>query len=661
MIARRGKARDRPAHTGGEDRFQLIFESSPIGVAVVGLDSRVIDVNPVFAALLGYEREELIGKSSVDYTHPDDIELSLRHVRQITEGDVPQGQFDKRYLRSNGSTVHARVTGTLVKDEKGTPLYLLAMAQDITEQRRVEAELKDREQEFRELYDGAPVGYHELNTQGRITRMNRTGLEMLGYESEDEVLGLFTWDLVEDGEMDRKALVDAVVAGGIEKRIVTRRYKRRDGSTFPAMGEGIALYDDAGRLKGFRTTVQDVTPLTTAEDRLRRLAEENSVLAEVGRVMSSSLDIDAVYEHFVEVTGKLIPFDLLVIGVTNEAGDRLVRAHAAGLDVPGMRPGTSVPIEQTVYGPPEFVAGGIILSGDEAGRLAAEWGGENLNVSAGLQTFIDVPLLSDDTLIGSLSVYSRRAGAYDQTHLALVQRIAAQVAGAVANSRLHAAVRRQATEREMLAEAARIMGSSLDIDTVYERFADVISRLIPFDLLVIALLDEEENKVTVAHMAGIEVPGLERGMIRNAERSVFSLPDFKSHGSLRTGEDADAVTRALGAENFVRKSGIETFLDVPLLSNDRVIGALGVMSFQRDAYTDSAVALAQRIAAQVAGAIANANLHAASKRDAAEREMLAEIGRIVSASLDVEEVYEPLADALQKLIPFDRLNVVSID
>jgi CheY-like chemotaxis protein/two-component sensor histidine kinase len=107
---------------------------------------------------------------------------------------------------------------------------------------------------------------------------------------------------------------------------------------------------------------------------LQSLAGENSALAEAGRIMGSSLDIDTVYQRFAKVIGRLMPFELVVIATLGPGTDEITVAHIAGEHVPWMQSGTIRRWDQTVYDVPAFRSGGVITSKAEAVRLANEKG-----------------------------------------------------------------------------------------------------------------------------------------------------------------------------------------------------------------------------------------------------------------------------------------------
>lgn len=153
----------------------------------------------------------------------------------------------------------------------------------VTEMETVIAEQGERERmlsesvaRFQELYDEAPVGYHELNAEGRITSVNRTELQMLGYTSE-EMLGHYVWEFTTDQEASRRA-VTAKLAGSQPLRSFERSVQRKDGTAFPALIEDRLLLDARGNIIGIRSTLQDIGERRATEKALRESEERHRTL-----------------------------------------------------------------------------------------------------------------------------------------------------------------------------------------------------------------------------------------------------------------------------------------------------------------------------------------------------------------------------------------------
>jgi diguanylate cyclase (GGDEF)-like protein/PAS domain S-box-containing protein len=119
-----------------ETRFRTIFEEGPLGIAIVDLDYRFVQVNQAFCDMTGYRGDELAGLSFTDITHPEDIEIHTEQTTRMERGELDTLDIEKRYVRKDGQPIWVRVCVRLVRDAAGRPAYHLTMIQDITAQRR---------------------------------------------------------------------------------------------------------------------------------------------------------------------------------------------------------------------------------------------------------------------------------------------------------------------------------------------------------------------------------------------------------------------------------------------------------------------------------------------------------------------------------------------
>lgn len=132
------RLRDEAALHENQARFSGAFASAAIGMALVGLDGRFLQVNPSLCQLLGYSGEELQAMSFQVITHPDDLEADLVQVQRLLDGDIPSYSLEKRYLHQSGAVVWTLLSVSLVRDEAGTPLYFVSQVQDVTRTREAE-------------------------------------------------------------------------------------------------------------------------------------------------------------------------------------------------------------------------------------------------------------------------------------------------------------------------------------------------------------------------------------------------------------------------------------------------------------------------------------------------------------------------------------------
>lgn len=124
-----------------DQRFRLSFEDNMAAMAVIDLDGKMLRVNDALAALLGYPREEIVGKVTEDFTHPDDIERSKELDGRLFSGETDQARIIKRYVRADGSLAVVEMSKSMAKDESGHPLFAIASLHDITDQEALTSQL----------------------------------------------------------------------------------------------------------------------------------------------------------------------------------------------------------------------------------------------------------------------------------------------------------------------------------------------------------------------------------------------------------------------------------------------------------------------------------------------------------------------------------------
>lgn len=122
-----------------EERFRAMFNQAAVGITLVGLDGRFLQVNPALCEITGYSHEELIQMNFQEITHPDDLEVDLENARRVLAKEISGYSLEKRYIRKDGSIVWANLTSSAVWDAKGVPMYALGIIEDISHRKRIEA------------------------------------------------------------------------------------------------------------------------------------------------------------------------------------------------------------------------------------------------------------------------------------------------------------------------------------------------------------------------------------------------------------------------------------------------------------------------------------------------------------------------------------------
>jgi diguanylate cyclase (GGDEF)-like protein/PAS domain S-box-containing protein len=202
-------------------------------------------------------------------------------------------------------------------------------------------------------------------------------------------------------------------------------------------------------------TFNDITERKRAEEELRRnqdvderLAQEMAIIAEIGKVISSTLDPEEVYERFAAESKKLIPFDRLVVNLNNPQENERRCTYVSGVDIPGRRPGDSKSLSGSTDGILLRIRSGIIMQADSVEKMATRFPGVGtvLHAEAGLCSLLSVPLIYRDDVIGTLHFWSKKSETYTEKDLRLAEKVGSQIAGAIANAQLYASLKKAEKE-----------------------------------------------------------------------------------------------------------------------------------------------------------------------------------------------------------------------
>ncbi len=129
------------ARIEAEQHFRLAFEDNMAPMVFTDLQDRIIAANDAFCTMMGRTREQLIGFDSKHFTHPDDVGITEASHDRFLHGEIRQVKYVKRDLHSDGRLIGAEVSKSPARDESGNTLYFIISERDITEERKLTAQL----------------------------------------------------------------------------------------------------------------------------------------------------------------------------------------------------------------------------------------------------------------------------------------------------------------------------------------------------------------------------------------------------------------------------------------------------------------------------------------------------------------------------------------
>jgi PAS domain S-box-containing protein len=331
------------------------------------------------------------------------------------------------------------------------------LQRDIVERQRAEAALREREAQYRSILESTTDGLLIFDLEGNLVELNPAAARMHGY-SVEEFRHLESSQFVHAGSLPLFEQFIETVKAGRDFRGRARDL-RRDGSSFhiEVLGTGFIYRDQPHALAVVRDVTEEIEAYQVLEQRVAERTRELSTLLDVSAKIASTLDLSVLLERILEQLQQVVDYDGASVLIL-EADELRNAAHRGPIphevqDQMHLGREQAGELWEAMEGHKPLIIGDV--RGDtwlaQAFRQAF---GEYLNQEmAYVRTWVGVPLMVQEQLIGWLSFHHREPGAYAQHHARLAQTIANQAAIAIENARLYGQARRLAAleERQRLA------------------------------------------------------------------------------------------------------------------------------------------------------------------------------------------------------------------
>jgi len=245
-----------------EERFRNVFDNAPIGLALVGTDSRFIRVNKGICRMLGYTEAELQALTYADVLHPEERADEGKDANEIISGTRPTLHVEKRFLKKTGEVLWADVTATRLTDRL---TFGLAMLVNITERKAAE----EARQRMVEVLEATPDLVSIFDQDGKRLYLNRAGRRMLGVGEGQDVSNIRVRDAHPERESD---LMDRAMALAKEEGswVGETTLVDRDGNETPVSQVIVAHKNEDGELLFVSSSCRDIRDIKSLEEQARQ-------------------------------------------------------------------------------------------------------------------------------------------------------------------------------------------------------------------------------------------------------------------------------------------------------------------------------------------------------------------------------------------------------
>ncbi len=252
-----------------EARFRAIFESSPVGIGVMGLDRKVLDMNPAMCRMYGYPREELIGQTPSLVTYPGDMARSAELFQELMTGKRNTYWDERRYVRNNGEVFWAQSTMSMVRTPAGQPLYLVGIVIDISNQRRALEELRESEARFKAMFESSAIGVIILDVNTLAFQANAAARGLVEDPTPEGKLGDIRELVHANYQIAERELFDDVVSGRRDAYDAEHCYQRPGEDCKWAHVTFSAIREAGGQLRYLVAMLEDITARKQAQATLQ--------------------------------------------------------------------------------------------------------------------------------------------------------------------------------------------------------------------------------------------------------------------------------------------------------------------------------------------------------------------------------------------------------
>jgi len=265
-----------------EARFKALFRSAPVGIAFVDVEGRIIENNSALDSMLGFGKDELLGRHFSSYSHPEDRAADSNLFQELLQGTRDSYRLAKRDLRADGSTIWVLISVTVVRGSNRNVQYAIRIGEDITERKQAEDAVITSRDFYRTLMDELPNPIRLTDTDGSCYYFNRAWLAYTGRRPDKEIGDGWREDIHPDDRERVRALFQTSLR---EQRAFTVEYRLHHGENgFRWVVESGSPYRGIdGRFAGYISSCLDIHDRKALQDTLETISVSDDLTGLLNR------------------------------------------------------------------------------------------------------------------------------------------------------------------------------------------------------------------------------------------------------------------------------------------------------------------------------------------------------------------------------------------
>ena len=276
---------------------QTILDGITSTLCFVNPELEILWANRAVAQATNLSMKELVGRKCPDvFGMEPELCQECPLIKALKSGKTEQAIM--KY--PNGRILDVRAEA--VVNNKGRPLGLLRIADDITEKALAETALRESERKYRELADSLPVKLFETDAKGTVTFLNPFALEKLQYTREDLIKGIHINDMLDTKQWDKAQQDVRKMLAEKSSEVMESVAKRKDGTTFPVLVNIHPILEE-NRLSGLRGFAVDITEEKRRLEEMTQMAKLESLGTLAGGIVHDFNNLLSIIIGNIELAG----------------------------------------------------------------------------------------------------------------------------------------------------------------------------------------------------------------------------------------------------------------------------------------------------------------------------------------------------------------------
>lgn len=539
---------------------ESIVQNMAEGIVLQDTEGIFTFVNPAAGRMLGYTSEELVGMHWKEVVPPDQHPLIREADERRVRGESDRYELD--LIGKDSQQISVLVGGSPLFDRDGHFRGTIGVFTDITERKRAEEKLS----RFSRIFEDSLNEIYLFKTDTlKFTQVNRAGQNNLGYTMEE--LGELTpIDIKPEFTVKSFAELVAPLRKSETERIVFETvHKRKNGSPYEVEVHLQLLHYDKEAL--FSAIIMDITERKQSEEAMLKYTHQLETLNTTTAALSTSLELDHVLELILGQIGQVLPFDSGAIFLHDEGKLRVMADR-------GIKPSVKGHVyfsENELFQEIQRTGLPLIVSNTKEDPRFQNWG-QSENVAS----WMGVPLIVRDTMIGYLTLDSIQLNSYSDEQADLALTFASQAAQAIENAHQVSAAQHRMKQLDALLNIDQAIMGSFDLKVTLNIILEQLRTQLAIDAAVVLIYQVDLQTLQFAQGRGLQTVALQYTDLRLGEGYAGEVGLQRDHVFI---PDLNQDEGKIQKSPQFSKEGFVAYYGVPLIAKGKLVGVLEI--FQR--------------------------------------------------------------------------------